>query len=442
MKPAIIELVDSEIRGQSANGTLLQAPGYALLEKDGVVTGEAARRLAWLQPQQSFSQFWHQLTLAPLPAANRHARHYADLAYAQLHQLFTDLDEPGEVVFVVPGSFSREQLAILLGLARALPTRATGLVDAAVAASCGLDESGEVLHLDMQLHQAVITRIRMDEAVERLAVDLVPEVGIRAFQDSWAQFVANQFIREYRYDPLHVATGEQQLYDKLPDWLRQLGHSPEATIEMTTPRGDFRLVLQRDALLANSRPRLDKLAAVLAKYPAADRVFCSHRVLALPGVCELVNASPLPENSAIAGCLASLDSISGRDEAIDFVTRLPRQHPAAEGQAGSPSRQALVSADTGVVATPTHLLYHHRAYPIDDCLAIHLEGNELRFSRWGNSPIVLKTRNGRVMLDCADDNITTEGDRSALAVADTLRMGDKTLTLIQVAAADEASPEE
>src|SRR5690606_14221904 len=103
--PAIIELVDSEILATANHGEQLSAPGYALLEKSGIATGASAFDQAWLYPQRSFNQFWHQLNLAPLPVSSAYARHFADLAFAQLSQIHRELGQPAEVLFALPGSF-------------------------------------------------------------------------------------------------------------------------------------------------------------------------------------------------------------------------------------------------------------------------------------------------------------------------------------------------
>src|SRR5690606_24786455 len=251
--PPSIEVVDGDILARGASGGLLRAPGVALLESKGIATGDDAFRQAWLFPQRSYTQFWHQLNLAPLPAGNQYARHFADLAYAQLHHLHRALGAPGEVLFAIPGSFSRDQLAILLGLANALPVKTLGLVDAAVAAASGIgDYRGELLHLDIQLHQAVITRLRAGDTISRESVEILADAGLKHFHGGWAQYIANLFIREYRYDPLHTAEGEQQLFTKPPGWLDQLASRPETTVELDTPRGAFRLSLQRSGLVESS----------------------------------------------------------------------------------------------------------------------------------------------------------------------------------------------
>ena len=133
MNTTVFELNDTGIYCNGQQGSALISPGYALLTNTGVATGTEAQQRFWLEPQHSYNQFWRQLSLSPLPTVSRYARHHADLAYAQLLQLHRDCGEPEDVIFAVPGSFSNEQLGILLGLAKASPFNVVGLVDAAIA---------------------------------------------------------------------------------------------------------------------------------------------------------------------------------------------------------------------------------------------------------------------------------------------------------------------
>jgi len=428
----VIELVDSEILACSADGRLLRDPGFALLNSSGIDTGEAAFNQAWLHPQRSFNQFWQRLSLTPLTNGNRYARHYADLAYAQLAQLHRQLGEPGEILFAIPGSFSRDQLAILLGLANALPVKTLGLVDAAVAAASTLDgialnrSDAELLYLDIQLHQAVLTRLSGGGQVVRQAVEVLPDAGLHHFYSGWAQYIANLFIREYRYDPLHTAAGEQQLFSKLPSVLSALARSPEATLELATPQGDFRLNLQRSALLDSSLSRINRLREQIARLAINGPLVASHRLGKLPGLDALLNAQLLDERQAIDACRQAADVIhSEGDSGVDFITRLPR-HSTGENTAPPQPVAALAPP-------PTHLLHGHRAWPLDSELGIEIGDNGIAISRDAAAPLLIRTASGRTWLEHSRYQIAVEGDRDNLRSGDSLRAEGYELRLIEAA---------
>ncbi|KJS03904.1 MAG: hypothetical protein VR73_16180 [Gammaproteobacteria bacterium BRH_c0] len=422
-QPAIIELVDSEILATASDGEQLSSPGYALLEKSGIATGASAFDQAWLYPQRSFNQFWHQLNLAPLPVSSAYARHFADLAFAQLSHIHRELGQPAEVLFALPGSFSRDQLSILLGLANALQIKTLGLVDSAVAAASTLEDlSGELLHVDIQLHQAVITRLSATDSITRLGVEIVPDAGLKAFHSAWAQQIANQFIHEYRYDPLHTAQGEQQLFSKLPVWLRQLATSSETAVELQTPRGNFRLNLQRSALLDSSSARWGKLRELLTRMGSNSPVIASYRLHALAGIDAQLNARILDRQQVIGACRTALPQLAAQGNQLEFVTRLARRQSA---HTTPPSK-----ADNTTTAA-THLLYGHSAVPVATGLAIDIDGPALGLHRGASGKLLLEVRNQQLVLTGERQDVKVEGNPDDLRAGDRLVINGVTLTLIQ-----------
>ena len=419
-RPAVIELVDAEILARSGDGTTLRTPGYALLDEQGIATGAPALARAWLYPQRSFSQFWRQLTLAPLPVESRHARHYADLAFAQLREVHRELGAPEEIIFLLPGSYSREQLSILLGLVNALPATTTAMVDNAVAAVSTLGYSGNVVHVDIQLHQAVITHLQAGEEVSRLTVETVPDAGLRAFHGAWSQAIADQFIEQYRYDPLHLAEDEQQLNDRLPEWLAALDSGTQATAELQSRRGSFRINLNRETLESPVATRIDRLQAALAKLPADHRV-ASHRLLRLPGVVAALSLEVLEEDRGLRGGQRATDLVTPGQSSAPYVTALP---------ADSRGEARQVEAVPQAPDRPSHVLLNHRAIAIGAGLGLRRTPGGIGTCPAAEAELWLSPLNGRVSAQGSGENGgTVRGD---LRPGDTLTLGGHTLTLITV----------
>ena len=95
-----------------------EEPGCAMLDGRTVETGRAALERARLKPLYAETRHWQDLGTAALPRPMPAAATYADVAYAQLAALAEGL--PGddrESLLAVPGGYSREQLAVLLGVA-------------------------------------------------------------------------------------------------------------------------------------------------------------------------------------------------------------------------------------------------------------------------------------------------------------------------------------
>ncbi|MEE4384547.1 MAG: hypothetical protein V2J02_21330 [Pseudomonadales bacterium] len=388
----VIELNDAGVTLATEAGILAESPGFAVVDARRVAVGEQAMREARLNPRHTVSQFWQRLSTDPLQTPNARARTQADLAHAHLLHLWETVGREGEeVIFAIPGHYGREQLALLLGIARACPFRAVGLVDAAVAAAATeATPDGTVLHLDAQLHQTVITRLRADDGIVRERVDDLPVVGLAALRDAWVNLVADAFIRETRFDPLHVAATEQNLYDRLDDWLAALATAAEVPVELDTGSHVYRVTLARERLVekvaARYRTLLDRL--LQERGPDGETVvLVGERLARLPGLLDALRSTPglaprvLARDAALRGALAHEGRIRGDGDALAFVTRLPRAASApAPRQAQAPA-QATAPAPEAPPAPrpvpapragrgPTHVLLGGTAHALPEQEAV------------------------------------------------------------------------
>ena len=438
MSIAIIEINDCGLCCGNAQGEVLVSPGYALVTNQGITTGNAALEKAYLQPQQSFNQYWRQLNLSSLSSPTPQARHNADLAYAQLLQLHQESGSPEEIIFATPGSFDRDQLSIVLGLAKASPFKTLGLVDSAVAAASQLNTSlaknSQLLHLDIQLHQLVLTRLSVDNHIERTDVDVMTDIGLTTFYDNWARYISDQFIQQYRYDPLHTAQGEQQLYDSLPSWLEKINDHQELAVSLDSPQGSYRLNLNRNALLASNQGKLEQLQQKLDSLLGQnDTLITSHRANLLPGLAtQIGTVNTLPANAAVLGCPENIDSIKGSEENIHFVTQIPNQKASSQEAINQKNSSSPESEKTASLREPTHVLYQHRAQAIGDALYLQQKEENLSFSQQQASDIGLFRENGQIYLRSKQINISAQNPTTPLQVGETINIGPHLLQLIEV----------
>lgn len=417
MTTAVIELHDVALRCGTGS-QLIEVPGHALVTPQGIVTGAAARARAWREPQHSFDQYWHQLGTAALPVASRHARHFADLAHAQLLALYQAAGSPARVIFAVPGSFARDQLAVLLGIAQAAPFAVAGLIDAALAAAHA-EVADAALHLDLLRHCAVLTSLRRSGAeVLRERVAVLPELGLNRLHELWARHLAERFIATHRYDPLHTGSGEQALREALPGWLAILARQRELNAVLTGPRGPLPLLLGAAELIAAAAPVYDRLAQAAAEAGAGDRLLAPGAV-ELPGLRDRLQGRALPAAASIAGALARLDAITARPPNV-LITRLP----AAAAPVAAPERPPA-----------THLLWRHRAHPIGAGLALRHAAGAVQLDALasaGAADAQLTFAGDRLTLRGAIGIIRVEGDAADLRAGDRLYLGGEVLELIEV----------
>lgn len=355
----LIDLNDADIRVSRGGKLLLRGPGVAVAVGDALHLGEAAARMAHLHPRQTWNRFWSALNQDPWPAAAGTLRHNADLAWHQLQSLHQRAGKPEEVVFAVPGTFTPAQLALLLGITQACPFKAVGLVDAAVAALATVAGPGRYLHVELLLHQAVLTRVDVDAEVARHSVDVIEGRGLLAFHDAAAELAADTFIQQTRFDPLHRAETEQALYDQLPRCLAALASAPEAILELGAGHVRQQARITRDALLE----RLQRTTAdILQRLEPGRTVVLGDRAGLVPGLAAACSATlTLDEGAVGAGCAAHPQLVRSTGPSLGFVTRLPA--------AAAPALRATIAPDTAVTRvagteTATHLLHGHQAWPL------------------------------------------------------------------------------
>lgn len=376
----VIDLNDAGVRLANAEGSLKESPGYALLQQDRLLLGAAARSEARLHPRHIHHQFWARLSNDGLPQPTPRARTVADLAYAHLLDLCADLqDGDAEVVFAVPGQFDRQQLALLLGIARECPFRAVGLVDRAVAAVAAAGSTHQqALYVDGQLHRSVITRLQAGAELQRDRVDDTPATSLLGLQDAMVGLIADAFIRETRFDPLHEAVTEQRLYDHLGGWLGQLAAAGEAILELDTGRSSYRVSLHQDRLVEKLRPRYRQLAERLGVLAGeAAEIHLSATLATMPGLIATLGEA-LPGNEVIVaeaeaasrGAFAHIDQIRRDGDRLAFITRLPNaapSPPAASSPQPAPSPPEPATPEPDPEPEPlsaTHILIGHEAWPL------------------------------------------------------------------------------
>jgi hypothetical protein len=363
-----IELNDAGVTIARQGAILPESPGYALVEGDRLVVGADARARARLQPRHVHHRFWDRLALDPLPRPTPVARTHADLACAHLAHLWSQVRDGCEgVVFAVPGSFSRAQLGLLLGIAQACAMPVVGMVDAAVAAT-PLPEAGRhVLHVDLQLHRAVVTGLRFTTSLARTGVGTQARVGVASLHDAAVKTIAELFVRHTRFDPLHRAETEQQLYDLLPECLGRLRREERVEIRMSAGGKTHGAVLPREQLLQALETHYRPLAALIEESREAGeptRVHLAARAAALPGLaerlarlpgCEVVGLEP---GAAALGALAREAEIRSGEGVVRFVSAL------GGGRRVVPVRESA-PRPPDAARRPTHVLHRDVAHPID-----------------------------------------------------------------------------
>ncbi|MEM9056700.1 MAG: hypothetical protein AAGD86_04445, partial [Pseudomonadota bacterium] len=367
MAVTAIEFNDTGLLAVRDGTTLLESPGFALIENGSVVTGAAASASARVKPGSIVNRFWDSLSLDAPSTAAAGGHNNADLAYLHLDAIRRELGADGDdFVLCVPGAFTRQQLGLLLGIARECKMTVTGLVDSAVAAAVGAAGGGRLLHLDAQLHRIVLTELDAGQSLARSAVHELNRFGLLALRECWAEAIADAFVKTTRFDPMHLAASEQQLYDKLPGWLTELHDDPGAALTLGSGDTTHAVSVTPERLARASADLYQQIVQLISsRLRPGDRVtlLLSHRLACFPGLHEqLAQLAEAPveleAGAAARGALAQLSYLRSTGDALQFVTSLPLGRAKASLNApsdASPARRGV---------TPTHVLYGSRLYAL------------------------------------------------------------------------------
>jgi len=343
-----------------------EEPGCAMLDGPAPEAGSAALERARLKPLQSETRYWQELGTAELPRRSRAAASHAEIAHAQLLALARSAGGGGETLYAVPPWYTREQLAVLLGVACEAGLPAVGLVDAALAAAALEPAPAFALQLEMTLHRAVVTQLEHAGELRRVGHEMLAQHGWLALQQAWVDRLATIFVRKTRYDPLHEAAGEQRLWNGLPEWLAALGRDGSVTVDLPAAGARLAVELTRGDVAEAASGIYDAVAQSLQRARPAGgalHVRVSHRWARMPGFVERLGElrdcelSVLPRGAAALGALA-FESVLRRDPArLTLVQRLPVS--PARGQA-EPALQSRVAPQDA----PTHVVHLGRAWPL------------------------------------------------------------------------------
>ena len=448
-----LELIDSGLvlaqRRDDGVSIIHEAPGVALLEDEKTLTGLDAASRVRLKPLLAQTNFWRALSTAPLTRPSRLAQTSADLAFAQAESMLRPHPDPEGILLAIPAGYSREQLGLLLGVVNESGVPVAGLVDAALAA-CSLEPApARVLHLDLELHQAILTVLEYAggdrPGLKRSRYEIALQHGLLAIQQTWMHLIAEHFVRKTRFDPLHEAANEQRLFDQLPGWLDTLARDERITLSMSFAERKLEVELERAQFIAAAERHYAELqrlvqSARIAGMPIELRV--SQRVAALPGLLDRFRSlrdcevQVLERGAGARGALLHEAAIRRPADALALVYHLPVAAAAGEG-----TRVQSIES-TPAPLRPTHVLFQGRAWRITE-MPLVIGWSVDRAGRALTLPVAapgvsrahcsVVRRNGAVLIE----DHSTYGSfvneervvgRTTLTVGDQLRLGSPGVT--------------
>lgn len=369
MNALTIEINDAELTVADSSGVLAVEPGYVTVDRGELVIGDAAYSQARLRPRQTSSRYWENLSLESGSAGVEGLGSSAELAFRQLEALWVRLGGFGrDVVLIVPGHYTQEQLGLLLGIFQECKVPVRAMVNAAAAAACAHPCPGRhLVHLDVHLHRFSATRLQQADGVSADPEEALNGVGLVSLMDLWARRVAETFIVQTRFDPFHRADSEQVVYDRLPESLAALSDEEEIALGLTSDGKERVIRLNRKHLLGASAGAWRAVVQFVAQQREAGTsltLLITHRVSRLLGLSseftrlDDARIVTLSRDAATAGALASVSELDAGSGPVKLLKRLPWR--SASGHAAP---VPLVETDCAQEPTPgtevraTHLVH-------------------------------------------------------------------------------------
>ncbi len=373
MAVAAIEIDDAGLTAVREGAVALSAssPGYAIYDRTGLSTGWAALRRSRLAPRHTCTSFWDRLDRAPLREPFPPGLSHADLAHAHLSSVWSEVNENvARAILLVPPWYGDAEHGLLLGISRACGIPVTGMVDSTLAAALGL-EGDSAIHLDIHLHRSTACRVARADRLRRDKGRSEEGVSVLSLLNAWAGLIAEEFVKQTRFDPLHSAAAEQELHDSLPNLLESLRVRESEIVAIDSEDRRYEAEILRGDLVQLASANYRRIVGLARSIDSGiePRVRISSRLAALPGFSELLaeelstDVVPLPPGIAIQNVLHfrnRLPHAAGNDGAIAFVASLPLEDPRSDPAVPTPGalRKALEGA-------PTHVLWEGVAHPLD-----------------------------------------------------------------------------
>lgn len=356
-------LNDAGILITDGDRILCREPGFALLEDDGLITGRAAWASASLKPRRIQHRYWSDLRTTPL--LDRQFQHLtsADIASRQLEELWQRSAKAGDhLALAVPSYMGNDNLGLLLGIAVDLGIPVVAMVDAAVAATRRQYTHGVPVHIDLSLHSSMLTRLSQNGQAQCERSVVIDDAGMLDLYDLWLRVIAETFVQQSRFDPLHTAETEQALRESTLGWLAVAASQSSVPMEIEYRGIAHRAEIESLELVTAAAPVYQNIVSNLrALFRAGETpaLQLSDRAAMMPGLADTLKArvggeAYLLESGATARGLLSRITESRPDSTVTLERHLPWDQ--------APVEVDVAAEDKG--AQPTHILLGDAATPI------------------------------------------------------------------------------
>lgn len=360
-----------------AQDLVCQSHGYALLAGERVLfdidESVAPIQQVRLQPEKVNSRYWLYCDESGIASNAAGLRHSADLVFKHLQalQLKHEIDA---LTLVVPSHYQAHQLQLLIGIAQAAGMQPMRVINKAVLVSASVlkDATQPLALVDIGLNQTVVSFVQASgNGLELESHEVIAGCSISKLQDALMNRVQANFIEQDRFDPLHHASTEQQLFDQLDAAAHAIKQHGVASVTVDFKQKvymqsiDEALWHQATAACFAALPALSGYKVVIDINGAFN-----DQLIEQSAARHFAERSMAPSAANLLAVAQHVESLSDQD-GIPFITQLPLAPSAVE--AATPQSIEAVSAQDSAVAT--HVVCNGVARPIDRAAVGFKAGN-------------------------------------------------------------------
>jgi hypothetical protein len=401
-----------------------ESPAYVHISEVGLISGEEARRLTWLEPQNSYTRHWDQLDEKTFDEPRRYARHHADLSFFQLAELLSNIDSP-ELLVAIPGSFNNDRLKLLLGLIEAVPAKICGVIENALLYA----EDYHRAVIQLHGHQTVISHLkRTGQYLQILKSEVVSDIGALQLLKNCARYISERSVLATRYDPMHSAITQQNLFNELPSTLEKFKTSSEAVIDIKSPDSNFSLHLNLKHIQQMLDLKFEALKVVLKDYETEELCLTPQSGL-LKLLCPALGEVKVLEDSLIERKCMRLAIQAQREE-----KPLKRLNQVLLSQISDQSKHVgSIQKNKSRGRIATHLLYDKFAWPLSCALGFTISRDQLLIAKnqVTNADLVLSLEDGNLLITHKKEGLYAFLPNQALP-GESLHIDKHQLILIEV----------
>ena len=401
-----------------------RSQGYAWLKDDEVYfdTDEKnnAVKHCRLAPQQIYSRYWQQCDESSIAANGAGMRHAADLVWRHLRAL-KQQHSLQELALVVPSHYQASNLEILLGVAQACDLKVVALVNSAVlAVSNHAVADGLYNYIDLQLQQTVCSEVVVANGIAKLAdIEVLHNVSAQLVQDALLKAMQHNFIQSDRFDPLHYAETEQQLFDQISLAAQNIEEHGKANLLVEHKSKLHNVSIDAKQWHAAVKPQFDRLLTKTSKAGGHCLIQLNNLFdQSLPGILLREGVSLLAD----ANHMVLPEQATNSDGELLYLTELASTNIGDDTLRADTDTVIPESLPNGA----THLLHAGVAVPLE-LAHISTKDNQLSLQRQGQCNAQSMLEEGRLF-------VINEPERKILQSNDRLgsNLADGVISVIQV----------